>query len=163
MRVLVTAAGKHGSTEEIADAIGRAIRATGVEADVRPIGEKGDLDGYDAVVLGGGVYYGHWVEPARRFAEEHAAELVDRAVWLFSSGPLGDQPAGEVVDVEDLIQRLGAREHRVFAGRLDLARLRFTERAVAKAVKAPEGDFRDWDAIIEWGHAIGRSLSASSS
>lgn len=161
MTVLVTAAGKHGSTEEIAGAIGRAIAETGVEADVRPIDEVGALDGYDAVVLGGAVYSGHWVEPARRFAEERAAELSGRPVWLFSSGPLGDQPDAEVVDVADLVTRLGAREHRVFAGRLDLARLRFTERAVARAVRAPEGDFRDWEAIAEWARGIGRSLSAS--
>jgi menaquinone-dependent protoporphyrinogen IX oxidase len=32
-----------------------------------------------------------------------------------------------------------------------------------KAVKAPEGDFRDWDAIREWADAIARELEADPS
>jgi menaquinone-dependent protoporphyrinogen oxidase len=33
---------------------------------------------------------------------------------------------------------------------------------MVKAVKAPEGDFRDWDAIRDWADGIARELGAGS-
>jgi menaquinone-dependent protoporphyrinogen oxidase len=38
-------------------------------------------------------------------------------------------------------------DHRVFAGRLDRKLLGFGEKAVVVAVRAHEGDFRDWQVI----------------
>ena len=66
MTVLVAAASKYGATAEIAEAIGRGLRETGVAADVRPVEQVGDLSGYTEVVLGSAVYVGRWLEPARR-------------------------------------------------------------------------------------------------
>ena len=72
-------------------------------------------------------------------------------MWLFSSGPLGPpealKPEGDPVDVAAVVETTQAVEHRVFAGRLDRALLCFGEKALVVAVRAPEGDFRDWDAI----------------
>ena len=51
-----------------------------------------------------------------------------------------------------------AREHRVFAGKLDRSRLGFFEKAVVIALRAPEGDFRDWDEIRDWASSIASSL-----
>jgi menaquinone-dependent protoporphyrinogen oxidase len=163
MRVLVSAAGRHGATEEIAAAIGRALVEGGLDADVRPVERVLDVEPYDAVVLGSAIYYGKWVEPARRFLERHAGELSARPVWLFSSGPLGDplRPAeGQPVDAAELVAAVGAREHRLFAGRLERGRLGLRERAVVRAVGAAEGDFRDWAAIAEWAAGISATLRA---
>ncbi|WP_330328843.1 Rv1733c family protein [Streptomyces sp. NBC_00536] len=44
--------------------------------------------GYDAVVLGGALYAGHWSRTAKRRAERDADALKHRPVWLLSSGPL---------------------------------------------------------------------------
>ncbi len=57
-----------------------------------------------------------------------------------------------------LVAATGAREHRVFAGRLDRHRLGFAERAVTLALRAPEGDFRDWAAIEAWAAEIAETL-----
>jgi hypothetical protein len=38
----------------------------------------------------------------------------------------------------------------VFFGALNISVLGFADRMIAKAVKAPTGDFRDWDAIRAW-------------
>jgi menaquinone-dependent protoporphyrinogen oxidase len=70
--VLVAAASKYGATAEIAEAIGRALRDSGVAADVRPVEQAGDLSGYTGVVLGSAVYVGRWLEPARRFVTPNA-------------------------------------------------------------------------------------------
>jgi menaquinone-dependent protoporphyrinogen oxidase len=59
-----------------------------------------------------------------------------------------------------LIKLVQARGHRVFAGRLERASLGFGERAAAKAVHAPEGDSRDWDAVDAFAGEIAAELSA---
>jgi menaquinone-dependent protoporphyrinogen oxidase len=56
-----------------------------------------------------------------------------------------------------------AVDHRVFSGRIDLGRLGFAERAVVKALRAPVGDYRDWDAITAWAVDIATALGSSQS
>jgi menaquinone-dependent protoporphyrinogen oxidase len=151
MRVLVTAASRHGATHEIAAAIADGLRRRGVDADFRAAEEPSSLDGYDAFVIGSAVYIGRWLDTAKDLVDEHARGLAAAPVWLFSSGPLGPpealKPEGDPVDVEALMDTVGGVDHRVFAGRLDRRLLGFGEKAVVVAVRAPEGDFRDWEAI----------------
>ena len=165
MRVLVTAASRHGATHEIAEAIARGLTRRGVEAEFRPTEGLESLDGYDAVVAGSAVYVGRWLEAARELIETHAAARVARPLWLFSCGPLGPpealKPDGEPVDVDDLVEAAHPIDHRVFAGRLDRKLLGFGERALVVAVRAPEGDFRDWDAIDGFASEIAQRLSDS--
>jgi menaquinone-dependent protoporphyrinogen oxidase len=165
MRVLVTAASRHGATHEIATAIADGLTRRGVEAEARAAEKLDSLDGYDAYVIGSAVYVGRWLEPARELVEGHAAVLAERPVWIFSSGPLGppDQlkPEGDPVDVAGLVEAAGAAGHRVFAGRLDRGLLSFAEKAVVVAVRAPEGDFRDWDAIDGFAAEVAGQLTAS--
>ena len=166
MTVLVAAASKYGATAEIAEAIGRGLRETGVAADVRPVEQVGDLSGYTEVVLGSAVYVGRWLEPARRFVEEHADELAARPTWLFSSGPVGDPPkpeAGQAVQIEPLMAKTKARDHRLFAGKIDKSKLGFGERALLLALRAAEGDFRDWPEIAAWAKAIARAIGEEGS
>lgn len=159
VRVLVTAASKHGATAEIAEAVAKGLADRGVVAEVTALEGVRSLAGYDAVVLGSGVYVGHWLPAAKAFVARLHAELVARPVWVFSSGPLGDPPMPrDVVDVGDLLRWCGAREHRVFAGRLDRHMLGFAQRAIVHAVHAPEGDFRDWGAIDAWAGEIAEAL-----
>ena len=164
MRVLVTAASRHGATHEIASAIAAGLASRGVDAEARPAEELGSLDGYDAFVIGSAVYVGRWLEPAQRLVEEHADMLAAAPVWLFSSGPLGPpdalKPEGDPVDVAALIEATAAAGHRVFAGRLDRKLLGFGEKAVVVAVRAPEGDFRDWEAIDDYAAEIAEAIAS---
>lgn len=166
MTVLVAAASKYGATAEIAEAIGRALRETGLAADVRPVEQVGDLSGYTEVVLGSAVYVGRWLEPARRFVEEHADELAARPMWLFSSGPVGDPPKPEpdqAVQIEPLMATTKAHDHRLFAGKIDKSKLGFGERALLLALRVPEGDFRDWAEITEWAKTIAGAIGQEGS
>ncbi|WP_127126765.1 flavodoxin domain-containing protein [Georgenia sp. SYP-B2076] len=161
MKVLVTAASRHGSTAEIASRIGQHLADAGWDVDVRTPEDVGDLDGVDAVVLGSAVYAGRWLKAAYDLVERLGPELRARPVWLFSSGPLGDPPVpAEETDVSDVAQTAGARGHQVFAGALDKHKLVFAERAIARALHAPLGDFRDWDAIERWAGQISSALGA---
>jgi menaquinone-dependent protoporphyrinogen oxidase len=162
VRVLVTAASRHDATREIAQVIADGLSRRGVEAEARSVDQVTSLDGFDAVVIGSAIYMGRWLKRARGFVCEHAAELSAMPVWLFSSGPLGPPdhliPAGESADAEQLIDLVQASGHRVFAGRLEQASLGFGERVAARAVHAPEGDCRDWDAIDAFAGEIAAEL-----
>jgi menaquinone-dependent protoporphyrinogen oxidase len=160
MGVPVTAASKYGSTTEIAAKIADTLREEGFEAAVVPPEEVDALDGFEAVVLGSAVYAGHWLKPARELVERAGEALAARPVWLFSSGPIGDppRPTEDPVDVAEVVRATGARDHRVFAGRLEKKRLSFGERAIVVAFRATEGDFRDWDDVAAWAQGIATSL-----
>lgn len=163
MRVLVTAASKHGSTYEIAQAIATELSSEGIEAEARELRAVTTLEGYDAVVLGSAVYIGKWLKEAKDFVATHAEELKRRPVWLFSSGPLGatPQPAEDPVDAAAMVEATGAREHRLLVGSLDQHKLGISERLIIRMVKAPYGDFRDPATIREWAHTIAQELSAT--
>ena len=149
MKVLVTAATKYGATGEIARAIGEVLREHGLDSTVGPPEDATTVDGYDAVVLGSAVYAGHWLKPARELVDRSRDALAARPVWLFSSGPVGDPPKPEEdpVDVAEMVAATGARDHRVFAGKLVRKQLGFGDKAIAVALRVPDGDFRDWAEI----------------
>ena len=165
VRVLVAAASRHGATSELAAAIADGVRI-GLEGagDVvlRRPRDVADVSGYDAVVLGSAVYFGHWLEDAHDLLLRCATALWERPVWLFSSGPVGvpERPPEALLDVDEELRLAQAREHRVFPGRLERDRLPLAERVMVAALRAPEGDFRDWAAAQEWGASIGRAVSA---
>ncbi|TFV79585.1 protoporphyrinogen oxidase [Blastococcus sp. CT_GayMR19] len=164
---MVTAASKHGATTEMAEHLARSLqesaagRRCGLVAVSVPIEQRPDPSQYDAVVLASAVYAGRWLEPARHYAGEHAAALRARPVWLLSSGPVGEPPfpADEPHDAEPLRSLVGARAHRVFSGRLDKHLLGIGARAVVTAMRAPVGDFRDWDALRAWADEIAEELA----
>lgn len=162
MTVLITAASRHGGTTEIADAIAKGLRSAGVDVEVRAPEDVASVDGFDGVVLGSGVYAGHWLAAARKFAERHREALARRPVWLFSSGPLGDppKPAVDPVDIAGLLEQTLARDHRVFAGRLDSAQLGIGERLITKVVRAAPGDYRPWPEVEAWAASIATALAS---
>jgi menaquinone-dependent protoporphyrinogen oxidase len=162
MHVLVSTASKHGSTAEIGEAIAAELERLGFTVSTFDPEDVDGISRYDAFVFGSAVYAGHWLKSARGLVEAISPDLDDRPVWLFSSGPIGDPPAPEVdpVDVEDLMRRTGAADHRLFAGRLLQSSLSFGERAIVAALRAEYGDFRDWDAIRDWAAEIASSLES---
>jgi menaquinone-dependent protoporphyrinogen oxidase len=165
MRVLVTAASRHGATAEIADAIGDELRGRRIDVDVVAPGDVGEIDGYDAIVLGSAVYAGHWLAPARDLARRWVGSVADRPVWLFSSGPVGD-PSRKMVrrmsedplELAEIRGITGARDHRMFAGRLERTHLSIPEKGVLLVLRGLEGDFRDWAAIRAWASQIAVEL-----
>ncbi|HET8776215.1 MAG TPA: flavodoxin domain-containing protein [Candidatus Limnocylindria bacterium] len=161
MKTLVTVASKHGATGEMGEVIAGILRDAGLAVQSRSPADVTSLDDVDAVVLGSGVYAGRWIDDARRFAQRHHAELRARPVWLFSSGPIGEPlaPAEESADGLRIARELSARDHRTFAGRIDPDALSWVERTITRMVKAPDGDFRDWEAVRAWADEIASALT----
>jgi menaquinone-dependent protoporphyrinogen oxidase len=163
MNVLITAASRHGATSGIAGVLAESLRGAGLTVDVVAPEDVTGIERYDAVVLGSAVYAGRWLDTARAFVDRHAEALATVPLWLFSSGPIGDppKPVEGPPEAEALRQRLGAREHRILSGRLDRDELGFLERTVTRALRAPDGDFRDWDVIRAWAGEIATTLAES--
>ena len=166
--VLVTAASTHGATAEIAEAIGRTLAEYGLAATVIPPGDVSDVERYDAVILGSAVYTGHWLDAAKDFAERYRPSLAARPVWLFSSGPVGE-PSGKLaqamandpVELPAICAATGAKDHQMFAGKLDRKSLTPVQRAVLLAFPGLNGDFRDWAKIRQWAVGIAQQLAAA--
>src|SRR6266702_303956 len=161
MTVLVAYASKHGSTQGIAKRLAEQLRQLGKEAEARSVEAVENPDSYEAFVIGSAIYYGPWLKEATEWVRRNRATLAQHPVWLFSVGPLGT----EVQDAEqqpkemaEFQQAIRPREQRIFFGALDHSRLSFAERVMVKAVRAPEGDFRDWQAIDAWAASIARAL-----
>jgi menaquinone-dependent protoporphyrinogen oxidase len=166
MTVLVAYASKHGATKGIAEHIAETLKQSGRSAEALPIDAIGSLGGYDAAVIGSALYYGSWMKEAVDFVLRNRATLSNRPVWLFSSGPLGAEVKDgeqQPKELEEIQASIGAREHRIFFGAADHHTLSFPERIVLKAVRAPEGDFRNWDAIAAWAREIASALPAETS
>ncbi|PFG40753.1 menaquinone-dependent protoporphyrinogen oxidase [Georgenia soli] len=159
MRILVTAASRHGATAGIAAALGDRLASLGHDVDLRPPEEVVDVGEAEAVVLGSAVYAGLWLKAAREAVDRLAPQLRLRPTWLFSSGPLGDPPVtGQEPDVAGYVEATGALEHRTFPGALDLCRLMYSERLMVRALHAPVGDFRDLRAVEAWADHIHAQL-----
>jgi menaquinone-dependent protoporphyrinogen oxidase len=164
-RVLVAYATKYGATAEIAEKIGEVLRQAGLQADVLPAERATDLTPYRAVVLGSAVYIGQWQKKAATFLRANEKALAQRPVWLFSSGPTGKGDPVQLTQgwrfptsLQPIADRIHARDIALFHGAADPKKMNLIERWMIKNVKAPMGDFRDWDAIDAWASTIAGAL-----
>ncbi len=161
MTVLVAYASKHGSTQGIAQRISQKLAQMGKQAEARSIDTVNDPGSYEAFVIGSAIYYGSWMKEATEWVHRNQVILATRPTWMFSVGPLGvdfmddEQQPKEKAEFQESIK---PRDHQVFFGALDHHKLAYTERMMAKAVRAPEGDYRNWEAIDTWAESIARDL-----
>ena len=152
MTILVAYATKHGSTEEVAQAVAAHLREAGLDTHLVPAAEVAHIDGYDGVVLGGALYMGRVHRDARRLLRRLRGELAGKPFAVFAMGPL-------TMDEKDVA---GSRKQ------LDWA-LRKTHEPFAVAIfggvvhqdeqdfpfnHMPETDARDWPAVQAWAEEI---------
>jgi menaquinone-dependent protoporphyrinogen oxidase len=164
-RVLIAYASKHGSTEEIAIAIGDRLKSDQVEVDVRPANAVNSLDGFDACILGSAVYIGQWRKDAVHLLKRHKESLANMKVWVFSTGPTGEGDPVELLKgwkypeaLKPLLDKIDPVDITVFHGSLEEKKLNGMEKIAIKMVKAPLGDFRDWEAVKSWTVGIATKL-----
>ncbi|MEM7738332.1 MAG: flavodoxin domain-containing protein [Deinococcota bacterium] len=158
-RVLVTYASRHGTTLGIATKIADVLQSSGFSVDLKPVSEVYDVNFYHTVVLGTGVYIGHWLGEAVKFATTHKDLLAERNVWIFLSGPTGDDPVKDDTWTPSrrllrLIRHIAPRTIQVFKGALRSKDLGRIERWLVRNVGAATGDYRDWPAIEAWAQDI---------
>lgn len=154
MKVLVAYASRHGSTQEVAEAVAVVLRDGGAEVDLQParaVSQPADEFGWECVVLGGSLYSGRWHRDARRFLKRYRSRLEQVPVAIFAMGPRKD-------DVESW---------RAARKQLDRALARYAwltpsavtifggadspKRAARLGIRR---DLRDWDRIRAWAERL---------
>jgi len=174
MTVLVAYASKHGSTKGIAERIGQRLETAGLSVVVEPVNEVRDVRSFEALVLGSALYMWHWLDPARSFARREGKALSGKPVWIFSSGPFGDETVDkqgrDVLEVagpkelDELCRQLSPRDHKVFWGAWDATNRpiglmeTFTSKMPGAWKAFPSGDKRQWPIIEAWADGIAREL-----
>lgn len=159
MRALVTFGSTRGGTEGLAHMVADGLREAGFEVDVLSPRRVGRLDGYNAVIVGGALYALRWHRASRRFVNRHLTQLRQRPTYFFSSGPLDDSASSSdippVKGVQALMDKIGARGHATFGGRLAPYARGFPASAMAKK---QAGDWRDPRRVREWTATIAAQL-----
>ena len=167
--VLVTYASQYGATKEIAEKMGEVLGNAGVQADILPVDSVKDLTPYRAVILGSGIYAGNWPKKSAAFLTAQEKSLAERSVWIFTSGPTGEGDPVELVkgqrlpaSLQPVADRIKPRDVAVFHGYINPAKINFFLKWMIKnVVKAPFGDFRDWNMIVSWTDSIASALKAA--
>ena len=201
-KILIVYAGKYGSTAEVAEAIGEELGQCGAMVDVRPAKDVTEISLYNAVIVGGAIFYGKWLSEAVKFVKIHkevlsripvayfltcleltkVSEEKSRDVSIYLDPLLGKLPQVEgklsffekthtlsafLDTVLKKVPQVKPVSIGVFRGKLDYSKLSFTHWLVMKLIwlfykRAPEGDFRNWEAIRSWAASLCPALLQAS-
>jgi menaquinone-dependent protoporphyrinogen oxidase len=160
MRILVAYGSTHGATAELAEAVAEELLARGFSPDVVNAAAVTDLDGYDAAVIGGSLYWDRWHPDARGLVERCTEQLRGLPVWFFSSGPTdgsaADGSLAPVPEVQRLARSVDIAGHTTFGGLMTETPGRLVRR-FTPATRV--GDFRDRDQVTEWVSRIAKALN----
>ena len=158
--ILVAYSTVSGSTKEIAEAVAKTLRESGLEVDIQPSKEVRSFAGYGAVVLGAPLYMFRWHKPAIRFLSRHREALKKLPVAVFASGPT-NQVEKEFEDARGHLAKALAKfpwltpvASEVFGGKFDPMSLRFPYNLIPAMKQMPVSDIRDWDKIRAWASAL---------
>jgi menaquinone-dependent protoporphyrinogen oxidase len=164
-KILVTYASRFGSTEGVAQAIGKTLSEAGADVDVLPMSGVKDLSIYKSIVAGSAINGGAWLPEAMQFMRDHVVELERKPfaaflVCMTLTMKNGGQYRSHVVTWLDPVRALVKPVSTgLFAGGLDISkipafsdRLKFRLSVLFGVWK--EGDHRDWNAIRQWAQEI---------
>lgn len=166
-KILVVYGTKTGCTAGIAEKIGETLAALGASVDVKPAQDAPDAAAYDAVLVGSGVRASNWHGAVKKWVAANAEALKVRPVAFFTAClTMASEPdkADEVRAYTDpLIAETGVTpvDIGLFAGMNDPAKYSLPERLILKALKSPQGDFRDFEAVAEWTRAVADRLGVA--
>lgn len=162
-KILVTYATVAGSTEEVAIRIKDQLCKAGLQVSIAEVSQVKSTKEYQGVVIGSGIYAGHWIKSADEFLKKNKEELKTKKIAYFflclllkDDTPENRKKVAEYLkDERELITPISEGH---FAGKGDSSKLSFTQRQFAKMMKMPEGDFRNWKAIESWAQELAKKF-----
>jgi menaquinone-dependent protoporphyrinogen oxidase len=154
-RILVAYASREGSTAQMAETIADTLRETGAAVDALPLKEVGNLQGYDALVLGSAVRIGKVLPELVQFARRNRPALVDLPVAYFvgCDRMREETPRNRRASLAALRSLQAIKEPvsvGLFAGKRDLHNPNPVLRCLLARINVIEGDWRDWLKIRSW-------------
>ena len=176
IRILVIFASEEGQTSKIAHRLCELLREQGAEVAVRDATkpEAGDrLSGYDGVIIGSAIHYGHHAKPIRELVKSHRAILRTRQTAFFSvslsaGGPLRDAAAAKR-HLDEFSAETGWKPDYAtsFAGAIRHSRYGILKtllvRLSMRQAGTPEpGDheYTNWKAVADFGEVFLRRVEA---
>lgn len=163
-KVLVVYGTGTGCTTGVAERIGEALGKQSIDTEITSAENAPAPTDFDAVIVGSGVRAGQWHQPVRSWVETNAGSLKSKPLAFYTVGltmTSNPEKADEVRAYTDpLIEQTGVKPVDVglFAGCNDPKKFSFVERSMLTLMKAPVGDFRDWDAIDAWTDRVAKDL-----
>lgn len=162
-KILVTYATRAGSTAEVAQKVGQTLAELGEAVDILPIKDVQDVAGYKAVVIGSAIRFGTILPEAVKFLEQNREALNSTpaaffVVHLMNQGEEETSEKARLAYLDAARNLVTLKSEAYFTGVGDITKVSFLERMISKAVKSPEGDFRNWDEITAWAESLKNSL-----
>ncbi len=170
-RILVTYATRSGTTQGVAEAIGKSLAEAGATVEVRSMKDVSDLSRYDAVVAGSAIQGQKWLPEAMQFLRDHQVELARKPFAAFmvcitlSMANAEQYQEGLKAWMSPVRSLVRPVSEGYFAGALDLSRLPLSFNGLAMRLPAliglwKTGDHRDWTAIRAWAQSLRPQLLA---
>jgi menaquinone-dependent protoporphyrinogen oxidase len=165
-RILVLYATIEGHTARIAERVAGALRSHGHEVDMLPACPEADLPGYEAVVVGASIHYGHHPASLRTLLRRNRAALAARPAAFFSVS-LGAKERY----LQRFLRQVGWQPQATatFAGALQYSKYGPVKRLVMLAFATMMGrntdtsrdcEYTDWDAVDRFSEAFARHVLA---
>lgn len=89
MKILITYASAHGTTQSIAERIESRMAATNIGVvTILPMDKNPHLGDYGVLIVGSSIHAGSWLSPATRFLKFSTGFLKEqpKPTWAFSVG-----------------------------------------------------------------------------
>jgi menaquinone-dependent protoporphyrinogen oxidase len=162
-RILVTYAGRTGSTAEVAKIISDLLTSRGFVINLKSVKEKPSIEGYRAVVLGSAIRTGGWLPEMLEFirTNQMALNQIPTAIFpvhIFNTGTDSASRAARKAYTLPVWKMLTPVDETFFSGKMDPFKLSFADRVLSRITvdKAGQkvGDFRDWNQIRGWAETI---------
>jgi len=163
-KILIVYATTDGHTAKIGERLRKALQAQGHEITLAPVTDQPQPDpaGFDKVVIGASIRYGHHSPLIADFINRHQQSLEARPNAFFSVNLVARKPGKDHPETNPYLQRflkrIAWRPQRlaVFAGKLDYPRYGFWDRRIIQLImlitKGPTDpqtveEFTDWDRV----------------
>lgn len=178
-RILLAYSTIDGHTLHICERLAHVLQALGAKTVIKNIDQEQPqaVDGYDRVVIGASIRYGHHRPNVAAFIAQHLAALQSRPSAFFSVNVVARKPnkntpqtnpyARKFLQSIDWQPPLAA----VFAGRLDYPRYGFVDRQMIRLIMlithgptdtTRSFEFTDWAQVDAFAHALCALPSSSS-
>jgi menaquinone-dependent protoporphyrinogen oxidase len=164
-KILVTYASRTGTTNGVADEIGKVLTEKGFQIDVLPMQQVTNMAQYDAVIAGSAIQAGKWLPDALQFIQTNKTILNQKtfAVYLVCMTLAiknNEKYRGFVSDFLDPVRSLVKPiSEGMFAGKLDINkvpnlgdRIKFRLSVLFGVWK--EADHRNWLEIRAWAEEL---------
>lgn len=159
-----------GCTAGVAEQIGATLSEAGATVKIAPAEDKPDPAGFDAFVVGSGVRVGQWHGKVKEWVIANSGALKERPTAFFTCCLTAATDADDAEKMEQvraytdpLIEESGVTPVGLglFAGWHEPKSFSLPERLVLKVMKAPVGDFRDFDSVADWTRGITDKLGVA--